>query len=265
MNHAGFSRIHKLLAYEARPCAIQSRVAGSKGVWTLHPDEQEMVDNNDDAPRIWISDSQQKIKYPALHTRTPAGRALCIFNLVAPARVTTPARLAMLSIMNVSHNGIPTSVLKRLLEKSLKERIEPLTQWEGPYAEELLAKLIEEIGGVLGARARRAFGGQSRALGFGARYSKDEEEGVFSTAAESAHTALATPAHCDEAGGPLSIHEKIIDMLSAGFTPRDNPQLLELCKSMLTNVIESATREYHVVMPRSLEAFVVAGKVLLAC
>jgi RNA-dependent RNA polymerase len=247
MNIAALTAIYKRMGYETCHSAYQARVVGSKGIWELAPPGSD--DNLD--PRIYITASQRKVYLPIDKLSNEGiDRAHLIFNLVAPARLTTPSRLSMLSIMNLAHNGVPHEVLRDLLKASLDERIKPLIQFDGhrPTSRVLLIKAIEDAGGVSGARARRLFAGLARAMGFGQRFSKDEEEDDDGVT------------WCDDGGTPISLYEKILALLYAGFWPTEHPTVFEEFQNMLTQVVTRATREYHLVMPRSLEAFVICGK-----
>ncbi|TFY58923.1 hypothetical protein EVG20_g7977, partial [Dentipellis fragilis] len=77
MNGAALIHIAQHLQLPTRPTAVQGRIAGAKGVWLLHPTDRLSTE----PPRIWIRDSQNKIKLPALDA---LDRAHLIFDLVGP-------------------------------------------------------------------------------------------------------------------------------------------------------------------------------------
>ncbi|KAA1474045.1 hypothetical protein DENSPDRAFT_882495 [Dentipellis sp. KUC8613] len=81
MNGAALIHIAQHLQLPTWPTTVQGRIAGAKGVWLLHPTDRLSTA----PPRIWIRDSQNKIKLPA-----PAAldRAHLIFDLVGPARLS---------------------------------------------------------------------------------------------------------------------------------------------------------------------------------
>ncbi|THH18623.1 hypothetical protein EW146_g2394 [Bondarzewia mesenterica] len=249
MNRAALILIAQRLCLSSRPSAVQGRVAGSKGMWTLHP-----TDHGSTAPpRIWIRDSQRKIELPTL-----SERAYVIFDLLAVARLTSPGHLSSQLILNMWHNGVPDEVFQRLLEKGLEEEVSPLMQWACPEAMPLLWSAVNKAGSVSGARMQRLAGASSRALGLGPRFEReadadDEPEGVD---AESAFDYAANTL-CRDGGSPPSLHETVLNLLQSGFRPQNCVYLRDELKLVITRAIESYIRKYRISVPQSAEAFII--------
>lgn len=154
INQAALVAINTQLNKQSLPVAVQGRIAGAKGLWILHPD--------DDSPefKIWIRDSQNKIKLSQLH------RSHRIFELVAASQPSTSGiPVSRQSIVNLSFNGVPDDVLMAYLEKGLVKAIEPLVNWDRPKAALHLWYAINMTGSVARSRLARVTAGISRALG----------------------------------------------------------------------------------------------------
>ena len=61
-------------------------------------------------------------------------------------------------------------------------------------------------------------------------------------------------------GKPLSLGEKILERLQAGFSPAQDPLLFEDVRLVITQTVEKAVKEYHIEVPNSVEMFIVPGK-----
>lgn len=64
-------------------------------------------------------------------------------------------------------------------------------------------------------------------------------------------------------GQPSTLEETVLVLLSAGFTPRNNPILATKLRQVLKRVVESYVRRYRIIVPMSCGAFIVPG-ILLA-
>ncbi|KAJ8586805.1 hypothetical protein M405DRAFT_843615 [Rhizopogon salebrosus TDB-379] len=89
---------------------------GAKGMWVLHPDPKSQI--ADGLPKIWICSSQNKVNLGSLHGLDSTHR---IFDLVAPSHVTGPtSRLSSQTLVNLTHNGVSTDLLKELWSSGFK-------------------------------------------------------------------------------------------------------------------------------------------------
>ncbi|KAI8980566.1 RNA dependent RNA polymerase-domain-containing protein [Trametes punicea] len=275
MNGAALSAIGQRMGYPGRPTAVQGRIAGSKGVWMLHssPSEQGLQG----IPKIWTRESQRKI----LLDFDNLGPAHCIFDLVAPPRVIIPSRLSRLTVLNLSHNGVPKDILVELMKETLYEQVQALTQWTRPQDMQLLWATVNRIGHVTASRIQQYALGASRALGLSGRIREDEvpsdepsdaiqelldavgdrelDEDEAAALLSEIESAGALPQRLrDQATGePLTIHGSVMDLLQAGFHPTKLPVLYDKLKKIIMKVIEDVINDFHVSVPLSAEAFIV--------
>ncbi|KAH9948208.1 RNA dependent RNA polymerase-domain-containing protein [Amylocystis lapponica] len=244
INGAALSLIARHLGFTGRPTALQGRVAGAKGLWILHPTDQEPFGT----PKIWIRPSQRKIKYDGgLHP------AHLIFDLVAPPRVSIPSRLSKYTIMNLSHNGVGDEVFITLMREGLQKEVEALTQWESPQDMLLLWHAINQAGHVSGAKLQRLASGSSRALGVSGREFDDDES-------EEDREEESTPessARDEYSGEPVNMYELVLELLQSGFHPLGLSLLYEKLRYIIKKKIETYIQEYHIAVPRSAEAFII--------
>lgn len=231
-------------------CAVQGRFGGSKGVWLLHPDHQLPDDN---LPRIWVRDSQKKISHDT-SARDDDGRsrAYFIFDFVAPSRLVFPSRLNKQTVMNLSSNGVPTSVFTELLEAAVRRDFEDLTIWEGDEAMEFLMSNVMRIGGVAGARAAKKAGTMARIQGLRGREIGDIQ---LSQASDIGFVEESDA----PSGPPQALAEKIYDMITAGFHPLRSEVLYASLGQFILNVIRAYVYECKIPIPESCEAFIVPG------
>ena len=251
MNRAALALIARQAHWENFCCAVQGRIAGAKGVWILHPEHQT---NQQEDPKIWIRESQNKVNLDLLSPAT--SRAHLIFDLVAPAHLTYPARLNMQTIINLSHNGIPNHIFERLMEDGIRSDFQRLTSWEGETAMKSLLHTVAQLGGLSGVRLGRELAGLGRALGYGrpdrAKHGSEELQGDHHQAHSTGRTKFS--------GEPVALVEKIFEMIAAGFHPLTSKLLWEDLEQMIKNHISSYIRSFHIPTPESLEAFIIPGK-----
>ncbi|KAJ7292563.1 RNA dependent RNA polymerase-domain-containing protein [Mycena rebaudengoi] len=244
LNRAAAQKICERLKYDRPPVAYQGRIAGSKGVWIIDPDD----DSSD--PRIWIRDSQKKIN---LHSLSRAHR---IFDLLAVSRPSSSVSLSKQPIMILAHNGVPFQCFSTLQEQGLKDLITPLMQWHGENATAQLWDAINQVGNVTRCRLQRLAAGASRALGFEKRRfdatdpREDEDlDADFEELAQSSRNALN--------GAPLSVNESALDLLQAGFDPLKLPLLSSKISYVIKNTMESFLSKYKIPLVTSLDAYII--------
>jgi hypothetical protein len=154
INAAAAKAITKRMGYSTRPTAFQGRIFGGKGLWLIHPTD------DDPEPKIWIRASQAKITYVY-----PLDRAHRIFDLLSVSQPAAPINLSRQSIVNLANNGVPDEVLKRFMVDGLTDEVKPLMKWGGPNAMIALWNAINKLGNVSGTRLQRSTAGLSQALG----------------------------------------------------------------------------------------------------
>ena len=242
--HAGWSEFR---------CAVQGRLGGSKGVWLLHPDHQLPEDS---PPKVWIRDSQKKIKYDfSSGPKDGRSRAYFIFDLVAPPRLVFPSRLNKQTITNLSSNGVPTPVFAEMLEAAVQKDFQDLTIWEGEDAMEFLLSNVMRLGGISGVRSVRKAGTMARVQGLRGREMEDIPTSEASDLGfvEEGWDSDTSP------GPPQALSEKIFDMIIAGFHPLRSELLYDSLRQFILNVIRTYVYECRIPIPQSCEAFIVPG------
>ena len=254
MNRAALGLIARQAHWDDFCCAVQGRIAGAKGVWILHPEHQS---SQIEEPKIWIRESQNKVNLDLKSQNT--SRAHLIFDLVAPAHLTYPARLNMQTIVNLSHNEVPDKVFENLMEDGIQSDFQRLTAWEGETAMKSLLHAVAQLGGLSGIRLGRELAGLGRALGYGKRewveQSSEELQGDYDSPQVAGRTKIS--------GEPTALPEKIFEMIAAGFHPLTSRILWEELEQMVKNLISSYILSFHIPTPESLEAFIIPGKCLL--
>ncbi|KAL1749286.1 RNA dependent RNA polymerase-domain-containing protein [Schizophyllum fasciatum] len=225
------------------PTAVQGRVAGAKGMFLLHPFDEHPE------PRVWIRDSQNKIKLPKLE------RYHRILDLLKFAQPPTPAGfdLSEQAVLNLSHNGVPSEDFATLAEDGLRERTKPLLDWDAHAA--AMWKAVSDIGNVTGSRRVRGSQVMHRLVS-GYRQTGSDED--LPTGDED-QVEAALLGRDPYSGSPRSVHEQIVELLQAGFRPQDCEFLRVKMQMVLKMVCDSAVDEYRVPVPdsRGLNAFVV--------
>lgn len=240
--------ISKNLDYSDRPTAVQGRIYGSKGLWLLDPTD------NSPEPRIWIRHSQRKIKFGGESDKALAGLspAHYIFDLVAPAHITTPTRLSRHTIINLAHNGVPASVFAALMRAGLEAEITPLMQWDGPNANQLLWNAVDKVTKTTSGLMQETVHGLQRALGLSnwRDFGRDDEY----------RDGSSLSSRYLPGGKPVTRGELCLRMLQAGFSPRTELFLYEELRKIIRAKLDRDIKSYHIPIPNSAEAFIAAGK-----
>ncbi|OAX39662.1 hypothetical protein K503DRAFT_716030 [Rhizopogon vinicolor AM-OR11-026] len=247
---AALTAIMRVMRYPARPTAVQGRIAGAKGMWVLHPDPEHQV--ADGQPQIWIRSSQNKINLGPLHEVDTAHR---IFDLLAPSRVTGPSRLSSQTLVNLTHNGVSTDLLKELMADGLHDEVRQLTEWNGADSMLMVWRAVERAGRVVICRLRRRIAGQARALGFGQLRPNDELGGEIDDVDDA--IASSPRGRNTHSGQPLTLHETVLELLQAGFHPLDLDHLFSKIGSVVTLVLDEYVEKFHIPVKESLEAYIV--------
>lgn len=261
MNGAALMRIGQRMSYSSRPTVVQGRFLGSKGVWMLHPDDRDPTA----PPRIWVRHSQLKIHHIAGDNWTTTNlrtlhRSHLIFDLLASPRLTLPARLNRLSILNLAHNGVPKDILIRLMDEGLKAEVDALRRWDGEGAMESLWFAVNKACGVTASRLSRIGAGLQRALGLVGREMDDRSS--ESELSDDGSTVVSEDGYFNSDGKPVTIGETVLEKLQAGFSPLEDLLLCKDMRQVIKNTLESNIKEYHISVPHSAEAFIVPGKLV---
>ncbi|KAG2369519.1 RNA dependent RNA polymerase-domain-containing protein [Suillus spraguei] len=255
INGAALTAIMRVIQYPSRPTAVQGRIAGAKGMWVLHPDPEYQV--ADGPPKIWIRNSQNKINCGPLHKVDAAHR---IFDLVAPSRVTGPSRLSRDTLVNLTHNNVPTGILKELMADGLHNEVRQLTEWNGPDSMLVVWRAVERAGRVVTCRLRRRIAGQARAFGLGQLRPNEElsDEIDDDDIASDQPLAASDPrSRNPHSGQPTSLHESVLELLQAGFHPLKLDLLFRKLQNVVTLVLDDYIKNCHIPVKESLEAYII--------
>ena len=245
INGGALTLIARRLNLPSRPTAVQGRVAGSKGLWILHPVDRSATE----PPRIWIRDSQRKVKLPSLEE----GSAHVIFDVITQSNhIKVPARLNYQTVMNLAENGVSSEIFQCLLHEGLNELFSSLTQWDGPGAMPLLWSTVNSLGSVTRTRLQKIANGLERAIGLSSRFEmdrKDEEDNDESDDEDSSDT-------CDD---ERSLYQAVLELIQAGFDPRSSPILYEKMRTVVKQAMDRHLEKFHLDVCQSAEAFIVPG------
>jgi RNA-dependent RNA polymerase len=223
---------------------VQGRVAGAKGLWILHGEDRSPTE----LPRIWIRDSQRKIKLPSLE----AGSAHVIFDLVSQStRITVPAYLNSQTITNLAENGVDFEIFQQLMRTGLTEIFTSLTQWDGPGAMPLLWNTVNTMGSVTRTRLQRIAHGLSRAIGLANRFEMDREGDDDDSQEEDPSI--------DSDDSEKSLYGEVLALIQAGFDPKSSPILYDKMKYVIKTAVERHLGGYHIEVRQSAQAFIVPG------
>ncbi|KAJ7656995.1 RNA dependent RNA polymerase-domain-containing protein [Mycena polygramma] len=245
LNRAAALTISARLKYERLPVAYQGRIAGSKGMWILHPSDESPE------PKIWIRDSQKKIQLSRLL------RAHRIFDLLAVSTSSSSSHLSAQSIIILANNGVPASVFCALQEQGLRDVITPLMDWKRPNATAYLWNAINDVSNVTRSRLQRLAAGASRALGFERRRYEDADKGDD---IDDLDLDLREPAHTGRNsynGEPLIVPEAAMGLLQAGFDPLETPYLSFKLHNFIKSAMDSYLARYRIPLGTSLEAYII--------
>jgi hypothetical protein len=245
INGAALTLIAQRLRLPSRPTAVQGRVAGAKGLWILHGEDRSPTE----PPRIWIRDSQKKIKLPSLE----GDRAHVIFDVVSQStQITVPAKLNAQTIINLAENGVDSQVFEDLLRDALTKAFTSLTQWDGPGAMTLLWNAVNNLGSVTRTRLQKVAQGISRAIGLANRFEMDREDDDDDDLEEE-------DSSIDSDNSDRPLHETVLELIQAGFSPKSSPILREKMRHVVRMVMSRRLEKYHLDVRQSAQALIVPG------
>ncbi|KAJ7646908.1 RNA dependent RNA polymerase-domain-containing protein [Roridomyces roridus] len=247
INRAAVLKICVQMKYERPPVAFQGRIAGSKGMWLVHPDDESPE------PMIWVRDSQRKIRFQADQSLRRSHR---IFDLLSAPGPSSSLTLSAQAITILAHNGVPATVFCSLQEQGLKDLIMPLIQWgPGPYAPAYLWNAINTVSKVTRVRLQTLASGASRALGFEKRPFREDEHHE-----EAVEEGMDLPQNTTVnvlSGEPLTCAEAALQLLQAGFDPLYTPFLSRKIENVIHNAMESYLTRYKIPVKHSFEAYII--------
>ena len=113
---------------------------------------------------------------------------------------------------------------------------------------------INKATGVTSQRLQTLVTGAQRALGLASRTVDDSQADQ-----ELRESSDASDSDVRIDGKPLSKGAKALELLQAGFSPAKDYHLYDDVKGIVEQATETAVKEYHIVMPQSVEMFIVPG------
>ncbi|KAJ7608107.1 RNA dependent RNA polymerase-domain-containing protein [Mycena polygramma] len=243
VNKAALHMMYNNLEMETWPTAVQCRVKGAKGLLVLHPTD------SDDKPRIWLRTSQVKIQ----HCDDCSDPSFRTIDLLRSSHTKANCRLPVETIINLSENGVPSSVFVDLLEQTLAGTLEPLTCWEGPMAMERLWCAVAHIGGVISSRLARQDTILARVKGYSER---GNEATDISTEEEEIPAQSQSIAWWEDeiSGCPSSLEETVMALLDSGFCPKTCNILRYKLRMIIDGYINRYLHSYRLELPPGFSA-----------
>ncbi|VDC06703.1 unnamed protein product [Peniophora sp. CBMAI 1063] len=245
--------VQRRMGLEDVPMSFQGRAWGSKGLYVVR-----FGDKDPKGPyRLWIRDSALKIKLD--NERCPHSHR--ILNFVAPPRVSQPARTNQQTILNWDFNGVPPTVLEKLMEDAVADDTVPLMRWAGLHWRELLYEAITKAGRLASAALSRLSGGLGRAMGVTSRFMAEPQDvdweipdDEFNSLEE--ELADSVPVLARDSGPPDSVYERTRDLIKAGFHPAKCPYTADAMETTVKATISRSLDGYHFTVKHSFEAFI---------
>ncbi|EPQ58296.1 hypothetical protein GLOTRDRAFT_36051 [Gloeophyllum trabeum ATCC 11539] len=267
VNRTVLNTLRKRHGWHTTPTAIQGRLAGAKGLFLVHPTD------DDPEPKAWIRPSQVKIKYTEEQMSDPALRTL---DVLRASHMKTPGRLSAEIIINLSHNGVRPKVFIELMAAGLEERVRALTDWEGPDGPFNVWCAVASAGNVFNARAAREAAGEARVNGYRDKDDDDaddddDEELIDIEVAVNGRSSAWWADHIS--GCPSSLEETCMVLIDAGFTPDTCWVLQAKLREVIKSKIKTYVSKYNFEVFMSCTAFIVpdpvgvleAGEIQILC
>ena len=223
----------------------------------------DATSNAEERAYVELTPSQRKIKFPDHSNIDPAH---CIIDVLRSSHARTPCRLSAETIMNLAENGVKRQVFFDLLDKGLKELVEPLLDWESPDAMRTLWTNVRRLGGVMSSRRAREEVGLARVKGYSEKDAEDEanDEDGFTTNIDPAEQRSSAWWVDETSGCPSSLEETIMYMIDSGFSPLTSPLLRDKLDKFIRSRVKNYVKSYRIDVPMSASAFLVPGE-LNAC
>ncbi|OBZ77695.1 RNA-dependent RNA polymerase 2 [Grifola frondosa] len=222
-----------------RYTAVQVRLGGMKGII------MEISDRPDDDPKVPLSGFVQS---------DPGN---LIIDVVRPARLTSPARLSVETIINMSENGVPSSVFVNLMRSGMHKLVDMFVNWDQPGGLYLLWDSLRRDFGVIPSRLAREAAGAARARGYIREDRKDDSEQDDRSSEDPLQGRSTAWADDPVSGCPSSLVETIMQLLDAGFTPENCAVLSAKLKVQGTESLDRFCSDYHLPVEMSCSAVII--------
>jgi RNA-dependent RNA polymerase len=162
-------------------------------------------------------------------------------------------------IINLSENGVSTSIFTELLEQSVKDTTLSLLSWDGPDAMAQLWATVFIEGNVMSGRLARKSSWTAKASGI--RSYIDQDDANDDDEPNDDDSLLHSIAWWgDEISGcPSSLEETVLAFLDTGFHPSTNSILAARLHEVAKTAVKSSISKSRVRIPMSCRALIVPG------
>ncbi|CUA78390.1 Genome polyprotein [Rhizoctonia solani] len=243
LNYAALKAIQENMAWESISTCVQARIAGSKGLFMLHPDHRDPSEE----PQIWLRSSQVKVQLNS--DKTKWSPVHYILDVLSGSLVPESSSITYEMIMSLSENNVPDSVLVKLLRDTIERDARSMEPSRKPHGSEVLYDSVYATHRVLQSRLRRVISPDAHRAQ--ALLDFENEDGD-----EEPELAKWEAGPDPFSGQPASSQEQVLGWLQAGFAPTDRfvmEKLVYLQKKLMTE----AVNRYRIAIPESVRAFIV--------
>lgn len=167
----------------------------------------------------------------------------------------SPVQISREITINLSENGVSSSIFIDLSCQSMESIISPLLDWDGQDAMAKLWAAVAKEGSVMAARMARECAWTARAHDV-QPYNQDDIEDHQDDDSLSHSVAW----WADEISGcPSSLEETIMYFLDTGFHPATNSALAEKLHIVAKKAVRSCISKPRIMIPMSCSALIVPG------
>jgi len=171
----------------------------------------------------WIRPSQRKILIPGIldDSGVDVDEAFLTIDILRTSHLQHPSNMSSQLIVALAEHGIPHKTFTAMMEQGVEDLVKPLAVWDGPLAMENLRASVEMLTKRTARNRSQLAGGAARARGFVGEFKES-----------SAIDQEARDASCtfDPWCPPRMTEDQAADLLAAGFTPLDSPNLFDLLR-----------------------------------
>ncbi|CAG8481500.1 1771_t:CDS:2 [Paraglomus brasilianum] len=222
-------KIADMLNETVTPCAMQGRIGGAKGLWYIDP----MMDSSGN----WIQIRKSQLKYwiygkdeKLLKERADDEllRTLDVCKVFQAPRI--PGSLNSQFIPVLAYGGVNVNVFTEILKENIEKLKSAVINCNDPIK---LIKWLEDTGNLMKMRLDESNYGPSCGT-------------IADTSSDYMSDDIPTISAM-----PMNNGEIAIDMLAAGFTPKECPFLARKITQFLKNAVKTMTRKFRIIVPLS--------------